>query len=176
MSGRNWSYRRASAFFTMHRPPRIFTSLNLPWIFPWFKIVIPQGRGMTALLQLCVIESSLRSRWLLIRRVLSCSFMDRDEVEVTDEASVQPSWSNQLVNEGLIIWPKRELVFAVPTREILASGPGSQWGKNKTKIDQGVRGGKRAVSLSPVHGWTRFARRCFTPFLPFSLLRSLVPG
>ena len=52
-----------------------------------------------------------------------CDFIDRDEVEVNKTAKrTRPIYSHldrtSLFNKGFIIWPKRELVLAGPTRKI----------------------------------------------------------
>ena len=65
------------------------------------------------------------SRWLDFGQVLFCIFIDQDKLEVNKNAhkKTRPIYSHldlaSLLNKGLIIWPKRELLFAEPMQEIL---------------------------------------------------------
>ena len=64
--------------------------------------------------------TSVRSRWLDIKEVLFCVFIDEDAVEVDKNAKKKNrgQCTAILLNKGFIIWPKRELSLEEPTREI----------------------------------------------------------
>ena len=74
---------------------------------------------------------SARSTRLDIGQVLFCVFIERDQVKVNKNAKKKPRPisshldRSSLVTKGFIIWPKRKLFLAEPTREIPSGQDGS---------------------------------------------------
>ena len=68
---------------------------------------------------------SVWSRWLDFGQVLFCIFIDQDKLEANKNThkKTRPIYSHldraSLLNKGLIIWQKRELLLVEPMQEIL---------------------------------------------------------
>ena len=127
---------------------------------------------MTALSHLCVIDQAWgQDSWTLAKFFFAVLWTEAKSGSMRRPMSSHLDRTSWLMKDWL--YGQKENFYAGPTREILAWDQVHSGGKTKKKSTrdgsgEDVWGGKRAVSSSPVHRWTRFARRCFTPFLPFS--------
>ena len=63
-------------------------------------------------INMCYWPSGGQDVWILAKAHF-CKTQER-----IDEANIQPSWLDKLGHKALIIWPKRELFLAGPTREV----------------------------------------------------------
>ena len=109
---------------------RIFTSLNLPWIFPCFKRVIPQGRGVTALSHLCVIDQAWgQDSWTLAKFFFAVLWTEAKSGSMRRPMSSHLDRTSWLMKDWL--YGQKENFYAGPTREILAWDQVHSGGKTK---------------------------------------------